>query len=120
MAPQRLKSERALASDAEASAIAHVRPKTADTPPAPSPAVQDEPAPNAPDAKRVGTHPRNYRWAELMKRVFLVDVLQCVSCGCDMKVLAAIHPPLAQRILECLGLPPRAPPVRALAPYIHP
>jgi ribosomal protein S27E len=67
-----------------------------DIPPAPSPAVQDEPAPNAPDPKQAGTHPRNYRWAELMKRVFLVDVLQCESCGGERKVLAAIHPPLAR------------------------
>jgi hypothetical protein len=31
-----------------------------------------------------------------MKRVFLVDVLQCESCGGERKVLAAIHPPLAR------------------------
>jgi hypothetical protein len=50
-----------------------------------------------------------------MKRVFLVDVLWCASCGGDMKVLAVIHAPAAQRILECFGLPTRAPPPEAPA-----
>ncbi len=55
---------------------------------------------------------RNYSWAELMKRVFLVDVLQCEHCGGRMKILAAIRPPtVTVRILEWLGLPSRAPPL---------
>ena len=55
---------------------------------------------------------RNYTWAELMKRVFLVDVLQCEHCGGRIKILAAIRPPTAtEKILECLGLPSRAPPL---------
>ena len=59
---------------------------------------------------------RNYAWAYLMMRVFRVDVLQCERCGGRMKILAAIHPPDAtRRILDCLGLPSRAPP---LAPAI--
>jgi len=57
--------------------------------------------------------PRNYTWAELMKRVFLVDVLQCERCGGPMKILSAIHPPeVTTRILDCLGLPSRAPPLK--------
>ena len=57
-------------------------------------------------------HPRNYTWAELMKRVWEVDVLKCDRCGGRMKILAAIHSPDAVRgILECLGLPTRAPPI---------
>ena len=55
---------------------------------------------------------RNYTWADLMKRVFRVDVLQCEHCGGRMKILAVIRPPTATvRILECLGLPSRAPPL---------
>jgi hypothetical protein len=47
-----------------------------------------------------------------MKRVFLVDVLQCERCGGRMKILAAIRPPvLTVKILEAMGLPSRAPPV---------
>jgi hypothetical protein len=56
---------------------------------------------------------RNYAWAYLMMRVFLLDVLRCEQCGGGrMKILAAIHPPAATRkILECLGLPTRGPPL---------
>jgi hypothetical protein len=56
-------------------------------------------------------HCRNYTWAELMKRVWELDVLECPRCRGRMKIVAAIHPPDATRkILECLGLPSRAPP----------
>jgi hypothetical protein len=60
--------------------------------------------------------PRNYTWSELMKRVFLADVLQCEICGGAMKIIAAIHAPdTTRKILECLGLPIRPPP---LAPAV--
>jgi hypothetical protein len=73
-----------------------------------APDVDAEPVPEAPPP----TRHRNYTWAELMKRVFLVDVLQCERCGGTMKILAAIQPPeVTARILECLGLPTRAPPL---------
>ncbi len=49
---------------------------------------------------------------QLLKRVFEVDVLICPRCGLKMRVLCAIHPPDAiQKILTCLGLPSRAPPI---------
>jgi Putative transposase len=64
----------------------------------------------APAISKPTTH-RNYTWAELMKRVFLVDVLECERCGGPMKMLAAIQcPELAEKILTSLGLPSRAPP----------
>ena len=54
----------------------------------------------------------------MMRRVFEVDVLECPACQGRMRILAAIHPPEATRaILECLGLPTRAPPI---APAILP
>jgi hypothetical protein len=57
-------------------------------------------------------HGRNYTWAERMRRVFALDVLECPRCLGRMKILAAIHSPDALRkILDCLGLPSRAPPV---------
>ena len=57
-------------------------------------------------------HPRNYTWAELMKRVWEVDVLECHRCRGCMRIMAAIHSPEAIRgILECLGFPTRAPPI---------
>ena len=47
-----------------------------------------------------------------MKRVWALDVLECPRCQSRMRILAVIHPPEATRkILECLGLPSRAPPL---------
>jgi hypothetical protein len=51
-------------------------------------------------------------WAELIRRVFEVDVLECPRCGGRMRILAAIQTPAAiQAILEHLGLPSRVPPI---------
>ena len=64
-----------------------------------------------PDAKR-GMKPKNYSWAQLLMRVFELDVLCCPRCGGRMRVLCAINSqPAIQKILACLGLPSRAPPV---------
>ncbi len=47
-----------------------------------------------------------------MRRVFAIDVLECPQCHGPMKILAAIQSPEAVRkILDCLGLPSRAPPI---------
>ena len=60
-----------------------------------------------------------YSWAELMQRVFAVDVLKCAHCGSRRSWIAAItQAETIARILEHLGLesapvtpaPPRAPP----------
>ena len=52
------------------------------------------------------------RWASLLQRVFEVDALRCPRCGSTMRLLAAIEDPaVARKILECLGLPARAPPL---------
>jgi hypothetical protein len=43
-----------------------------------------------------------------------IDVLACPRCGGRLRLLAAIHSPDVQHaILDCLGLPPRAPPPAA-------
>ena len=55
---------------------------------------------------------RRYSWAELMKRVFLVDVLTCPHCGGPRRLLAFILKPSAiERILSHLGLPTEPPKV---------
>ena len=55
---------------------------------------------------------RRIAWADLLKRVFEVDALRCPDCGERMRLIAAItEPDVAGRILECLALPPRAPPL---------
>ena len=59
---------------------------------------------------------RNHSWAQLMTRVFGVDVLACPRCDARMRIVAAIHPPDAiQKILVCLGLPSRSPPIAPAA-----
>jgi len=60
------------------------------------------------------SRPRNYSWAELLHRVFALDVLECPNCSGRMRILAAINPPEAiRKILDCLGIPSRAPPMPA-------
>ena len=53
----------------------------------------------------------------MMHRVFAVDVLECPHCHGRLRIIAALHSPEAMRkILECLGLPSRAPPIAPVAP----
>jgi hypothetical protein len=57
---------------------------------------------------------RNGSWAALMARVFEMDVLECRHCKGRLRILADIHPPIATRkVLDCLGLPTRGPPLAA-------
>ena len=57
---------------------------------------------------------RRYPWADLLKRVFAVDALNCDRCGGRREVLALITDGTVVRaILTCLGLP-------ADAPVVHP
>ena len=56
-------------------------------------------------------------WAVLLKRVFLVDVLECPKCKGRMKILAAVTAPASvRRILNHLGLPSEAPRPQAARP----
>jgi hypothetical protein len=55
---------------------------------------------------------RRARWAALLQRVFEVDAMRCPRCGSTMRLIAAIEDPaVAERILESLNLPARAPPL---------
>ena len=57
----------------------------------------------------------------MLRRVFLVDVLECAKCHGRMRILAAIHSREAiRKILECLGLPSRAPPIAPAEPETEP
>ncbi len=50
-------------------------------------------------------------WAELMKRVFEIDVLHCTRCGGRRRLIALITDSLvARRILRQLDLPSEPPP----------
>ena len=56
-------------------------------------------------------------WAVLLKRVFLVDVLECPKCKGRMRIIAAVTEPASvRRVLESLGLPSEAPRLRAARP----
>jgi hypothetical protein len=56
-------------------------------------------------------------WAVLLKRVFLVDVLECPKCAGRMKILAVVTAPTTvRRILKHLGLPTEAPQLHAARP----
>ena len=71
-------------------------------------AVASVSAPAQPDASRA----RRLAWAELMKRVFAIDVLECPRCRRRMRILAAVQPPdTTSTIFACLDLPVRAPPL---------
>ena len=63
---------------------------------------------------------RNLLWAELMARVFGVNVLRCPKCGGECRVIACIDdPPVIRKILNHMGLsaqpielaPARGPPL---------
>ncbi len=50
-------------------------------------------------------------WAQLLKRVFEIDMAHCPHCGGPMAIIAAIEDPsVIAKILAHLGLPTRAPP----------
>jgi hypothetical protein len=54
---------------------------------------------------------RRHPLSELLKHVFGVEALGC-PCGKMMRVIAeSTEPAIAKRFLECMGLPPRAPPL---------
>jgi len=71
--------------------------------------------PHAPRKLRI---PRSrYSWAELMRRVFLLEVLVCPSCHGRRRVLAGIFAADAiRKILTHLGLPCDAPEVAPARP----
>ncbi len=80
--------------------------------------------PHVPGKRRRG-RPK-YPWAELLRRVYLVDVLWCPHCGGRRRLLAAIHEPESiRRVLLAMGLSAtlpvlaaaRSPPEQAELPW---
>ena len=80
--------------------------------------VREEAAPEDGDAS--GAKPSRagaYRWAELMRRTFGVDVLACPRCGGRLRLVALIdQTSVIQRILRHLGLPTDVPEPRPARP----
>ncbi|MFT4842318.1 MAG: hypothetical protein ACI90M_002792 [Candidatus Azotimanducaceae bacterium] len=53
---------------------------------------------------------RYYTWAELLRRVFGVEIFTCPNCGGVRRLLAAIQDPSSiERVLRAMGLPWEAP-----------
>jgi len=74
------------------------------------------PAPVSPPVKALEQLPplRTYRvpWADLLEKVFALDVLACPECDGRLQLIAFIaQPALARRILDHLGLASTGPPV---------
>ena len=62
-----------------------------------------------PHAPRVKVRRRRYAWADLLRRVFLIDVLRC-PCGGRRRVLSAVLDRDSLRgVCEALGLSAEAP-----------
>ena len=55
-------------------------------------------------------------WAELLQKVFAIDVLDCPKCSGQMKLIAFITGQgVARQILESLDLPATGPPTAKAA-----
>ena len=87
--------------------VAQATPKSA---PAPAPCPHQPLPPTA--TRKPPAHKRHrYSWAELLRRVFHIEVFLC-DCGGQRRLLAAIlEPEPIRRILLHLGLPADPPPV---------
>jgi hypothetical protein len=83
----------------------------------PQPAQKD----SAPVHEHAHANAARMSWAQLLKRVFDIDLEHCPQCGGALKIIAAIEEPaVIVRILTHLGLHARAPPsspARPLAPF---
>jgi hypothetical protein len=76
----------------------------------------NEEPPSRPDP---ANHARRIPWAALLQRVFEIDALRCPHCGSAMRLIAAIEDPaVAHKILECLKLPARSPPLTPAEPNV--
>ncbi|MDH5699809.1 MAG: transposase [Nitrospirota bacterium] len=88
---------------------------------APNAALRTQIVPSAPDQLSAPTEAdgeppssstrARLSWAQLLKRVFQIDMTTCSSCGGPVTLIAAIEDPaVIVKILAHVGLPTRAPP----------
>ena len=86
--------------------------------PGPHEQTQDREAACGPDGELTPAQRRHrVAWADLLWRVFRIDVTQCPACGGRMKIVAALTEPRSiQAYLEGVGLPSRGPPIAPARP----
>jgi hypothetical protein len=83
---------------------------------APNAKLRPEVVPKPATGKATGTTGHSDRsnrsgWAQLLRKVFSLDLEHCPNCGGALKIIAAIEDPaVIVKILTHLGLPARAPP----------
>ena len=71
--------------------------------------VPDATPDEAPRADAASYH-RGWRWADLMRRVFAVDLLACPGCGGRLRLVAVLEASeVTRRILRHLNLPTEVP-----------
>jgi hypothetical protein len=76
-------------------------------------AIVPKPSPADPRAAAAPV-PRRWPWAQLLRRVFAIQVLVCPRCGGPRRILGAVTEPHAvRRLLAGLGLAAEPPPGRA-------
>lgn len=74
------------------------------------PLLPKEPQPAQPSSRRHRCQRRHLLWAEMMRRTFGIDVLECEHCGGRLRLLATIEAPATIAvILNHLGLPSEKP-----------
>jgi hypothetical protein len=81
-------------------------------PPAQAQAATEAAAAAECEVETVQPRPRRISWAQLLKRVFDIDMQHCPNCdGGELKIIAAIlERPVIEKILSHLGLDPQPPP----------
>ena len=64
------------------------------------------------EVESLQARPNRISWAQLLKRVFDIDMQRCPNCGAgELKIIAAIlERPVIEKILTHLGLDPQPPP----------
>ena len=77
----------------------------------PVPAQPQPTAAGEGDCEHAHGKPARLRWAQLLRRVFDIDVERC-ACGGKLKLIAVIEEPaVIRKILAHIGLDPQPPPV---------
>jgi len=81
-----------------------------DVVPNPEPKPEKEETESDQDDESEFTKKKRMSWAQLLKRVFQIDIETCPSCGGTLKVIAAVkEPEVIKKILKHLKLPHEPP-----------